>query len=131
MRIRQIPFSQGVFAGIIYKKETDMRPYISLFIGLLFFVNNAALAALDEKEMSATQKKYNAEIMKQEFFAEQPEKVEAYIREAMKKELKPKEYMGIYWRRGYTCRDLLRHSWIEYRDCRYYHRYHGHYYPYP
>ncbi len=108
-----------------------MHLFIGLLIGLSFFVTNLALAASDNDEMAEMQKKYNTEIMKQEFFAEQPEKVEAYIREAMKKELKPEEYMGSYWRRGYTCRDLLRHSWREYRDCRYYHRYHGRYYPYP
>lgn len=108
-----------------------MRSFISLFIGLLFFANSVAIAASDNDEMATMQKKLNAEIMEKEFFAEQPEKVEAYIKEAMEKELKPEEYMGIYWRRGYTCRDLLRHSWREYRDCRYYHRYHGHYYPYP
>lgn len=108
-----------------------MHLTIGFLIGLLFFVNSAAVFASDEDEMATIQKKYNTEIMEQEFFAEQPDKVEAYIREAMKKELKPKEYSGIYWRRGYTCRDLLRHSWIEYRDCRYYHRYYGHHYPYP
>jgi len=108
-----------------------MRTSFTLLIGLLFLANNATATAADKDEMEAIQKKYNTEIMEKEFFAEQPDKVEAFIKEAMEKDLKPLEYTGIYWRVGYTCRDLLRYSWREYRDCRYYHRYHGHYYPYP
>jgi len=38
------------------------------------------------------------------------------------------EYQGTYWRPGYTCRDLLRHNWTQYRNCRYYYRYYGRYY---
>ncbi|HEY5604012.1 MAG TPA: hypothetical protein VIM41_12975 [Gammaproteobacteria bacterium] len=81
--------------------------------------------------MAEMQKRLNEEVMSQEFFAEQPEKVEAYIQDAMKKNLKPPEYTGTHWRAGYTCHDLLRYSWHEYRNCSYYHRYHGRYYPYP
>ncbi|HEC19666.1 MAG TPA: hypothetical protein ENI97_10030 [Gammaproteobacteria bacterium] len=76
------------------------------------------------------QRQLNAEVMEKPFLAEQQEKVEAYIKEAMKKDLKPPEYKGRHWRRGYTCHDLLRYSWREYRDCRYYYHYYGRYYPY-
>ncbi|HHJ13756.1 MAG TPA: hypothetical protein ENJ79_05170 [Gammaproteobacteria bacterium] len=76
------------------------------------------------------QRQLNAETMSKPFLAEQPEKVDAYIKEAMKKNLKPSEYTGKHWRPGYTCRDLLRYSWREYRDCRYYYSYYGRYYPY-
>jgi hypothetical protein len=102
-----------------------------LSVCILFLGNSMAVIGADKDEMATIQKKYNTEIMEKEFFAEQPDKVEAYIKEAMEKDLKPHEYMGSYWRVGHTCRDLLRYSWLEYRDCRYYHRYHGHYYPYP
>ena len=108
-----------------------MHTALILLFSLFFLANSAVVLAADKDEMEAMQKKYNTEIMEKEFFAEQPDKVEAFIREAMEKNLKPREYTGIYWRAGYTCRDLLRYSWREYRDCRYYHRYHGHYYPYP
>lgn len=100
-----------------------------LIAGLLMF--NTAIASEEEDEMARMQKQLNQETMSQEFLAEEPEKVEAYIKEAMEKNLKPLEYTGTHWRRGYTCHDLLRYSWREYRDCRYYHRYHGRYYPYP
>ncbi|HEB92508.1 MAG TPA: hypothetical protein ENI94_03390 [Gammaproteobacteria bacterium] len=81
--------------------------------------------------MARQQRMLNQEVMSQEFLAEQPEKVDAYIKKAMEKNLKPAEYTGNNWRRGYTCRDLLRYSWREYRDCKYYHHYHGRYYAYP
>lgn len=100
-----------------------------LFTALLLLIQPAV--ASEEDDMAAMQRQLNSEVMDQDFLAEQPEKVEAYIKEAMKKNLKPEEYKGTHWRRGYTCRSLLRYSWREYRNCRYYYRYHGRYYPYP
>lgn len=107
-----------------------MRTLLSLLITTLLIIHLPTFAA-EEDDMTAMQKRLNVEVLEKPFLAEQPEKVEAYIKEAMEKDLKPLEYTGIYWRRGYTCRDLLRHSWREYRDCRYYYRRHGRYYPYP
>lgn len=101
-----------------------------LLYALLLMFNVSAFAS-DEDELEKMQQQLNQEVMGKEFLAEQPEKVEAYIKEAMEKNLKPPEYVGTHWRRGYTCRDLLRYSWREYRNCRYYYRYHGRYYPYP
>ena len=106
------------------------HPITALFIVVLFFAQSTAFAS-EEDDMAAMQKQLNADVFEKPFLAEQPEKVEAYIKEAMKKNLKPLEYSGTHWRRGYTCRDLLRYSWREYRDCRYYYRHHGRYYPYP
>jgi len=88
------------------------------------------IAETEEEEMARMQKQLNQGVMEQPFLAEQPEKVDAYIKEAMKKNIKPPEYKGRNWRRGYTCRNLLRYSWYEYRNCRYYHHYYGRYYPY-
>lgn len=88
-------------------------------------------SASEEDDMAEMQKQLNSEVMSKEFLAEEPKKVDAYIKEAMKKNLKPPEYTGTHWRSGYTCHDLLRYSWYEYRNCRYYHRYYGRYYPYP
>ena len=87
-------------------------------------------AAADEDELEAQQKLLNQEVMAQPFHAEEPEKVDAYIKESMEKNIKPLEYTGDHWQRGYTCHDMLRYSWYEYRNCMYYHRYYGHYYPY-
>lgn len=106
-----------------------MRTALIFITGLLLCLLQPVFAS-EADDMATMQKKLNAETFEHPFLAEQPEKVEAYIKEAMKKELKPAEYTGIHWRRGYTCHDLLRYSWLEYRDCRYYHHYYGHYYPY-
>ena len=104
---------------------------ISVFAGLLMISTIAVFASDKDDEMARMQKQLNQDVMSQEFLAEEPEKVDAYIKEAMEKNLKPLEYKGTHWRSGYTCHDLLRYSWQEYRDCRYYHRYYGRYYPYP
>jgi len=108
-----------------------MSKTISFVISLFLMANVAAHASEQEDEMARMQKQMNQDVMSQEFLAEEPAKVDAYIKEAMEKKLKPLEYTGTHWRAGYTCHDLLRWSWYEYRDCRYYHRYYGRYYPYP
>ena len=108
-----------------------MRILLPLIAGILFSICIPSQAyATEEEDLAEMQKQLNAETMNKPFLAEQPEKVDAYIKEAMKKNLKPPEYEGTHWRQGYTCRDLLRYNWREYRNCRYYHRYHGRYYPY-
>ena len=71
-----------------------MRTVLILLISLFFLAYSAVVLAADKDEMEAIQKKYNSEIMENEFFAEQPDKVEAFIREAMEKNLKPLEYTG-------------------------------------
>ena len=106
-----------------------MRILMTL-ISVLLFSTSLPGYATEEEDLAEMQKQLNAETMNKPFLAEQPEKVDAYIKEAMKKDLKPPEYEGTHWRRGYTCRDLLRYNWREYRNCRYYDRYHGRYYPY-
>jgi len=104
--------------------------YLPLIISSLLFLVNPALAETEEEEMARMQKQLNQQVMEKPFLAEQPEKVDAYIKESLKNNVVPPEYSGRHWRRGYTCRNLLRYSWHEYRNCRYYHRYHGRYYPY-
>ncbi len=99
-------------------------------ISVILFAFSLSVQANEDDDLIEMQKQMNAEVMSKPFLAEQPEKVEAYIKEAMKKNLKPTVYKGKHWRRGYTCRDMLRWSWREYRNCRYYYRYHGSYYPY-
>ncbi|WP_455375304.1 hypothetical protein [Kaarinaea lacus] len=107
-----------------------MIKFTFLFFAILLVTTTSAVAS-EQDDLEKMQQQLNQEVMSQEFLAEQPEKVEAYIKEAMEKNLKPEEYVGTHWRRGYTCRDLLRYSWQEYRNCQYYYRYHGRYYPYP
>ncbi len=82
----------------------------------------------EDDALARAQAAMNGEVLAKPFLAERPEAVDAYIKEAMAKDLKPEEYKGTNWKKGYTCRDLLRYSWNEYRNCSYYHRYHGRYY---
>lgn len=106
-----------------------MRNTGVLVLSLVLFSGHAALAS-EEDDLAEMQRQLNSEVMSQPFLAEQPEKVDAYIKEAMEKDLKPEVYKGPHWQPGYTCHDMLRYSWTEYRNCSYYHRYYGHYYPY-
>ncbi len=96
-------------------------------IGMIFFFSQTVIAD-DESDLDAMQQQLNNEVINKPFFAEQADKVDAYIKSAMEKNIKPKEYTGSYWQRGYTCHNLLQWSWQEYRNCRYYHRYYGRYY---
>jgi len=109
-----------------------MRSVLPIITGLFFSLclPGSGVATEEEEDLAEMQKQLNAETMSKPFLAEQPEKVDAYIKEAMKKNLEAPEYTGIYWRRGYTCHDLLRYNWLEYRNCRYYYRRHGRYYHY-
>lgn len=108
-----------------------MRRLLPFVITALSLAAPAVLAETEEEELARMQKQLNTETLSQPFLAEQPDKVDAYIKNAMKKNIKPEEYRGTHWQQGYTCRDLLRYSWVEYRNCMHYHRYHGRYYPYP
>lgn len=107
-----------------------MHVFVVSLFAFLLFTSQSIFATEEDDEMARMQKQLNQGVMDQPFLAEEPEKVNAYIKEALKKKLVPPPYTGRYWRRGYTCRDLLRYNWREYRNCRYYHRYHGRYYPY-
>lgn len=104
-----------------------------IFVSILatpFILSSTALAqtSQDDDELAKAQAQMNAEVMSKPFLAEKPEEVDKYIDSMLKQNIKPEEYKGNYWRTGYTCRDLLRYSWVEYRNCRYYYRYHGRYY---
>ncbi|GAA6205064.1 hypothetical protein Q4493_06375 [Colwellia sp. 1_MG-2023] len=82
----------------------------------------------DEELLAKAQAQMNAEVLSKPFLAERPKEVDAYIKSMLEKKVKPPEYQGTYWRPGYTCRDLLRYNWTQYRNCKYYYRYHGRYY---
>jgi hypothetical protein len=80
-----------------------------------------------DENMAEMQKKLNAEVMEKPFTVADQAKVDAYINEAMQKNLKPKQQAPQHWSPGYTCQDLWRYSYNEYRDCAYYYRYYGRY----
>lgn len=98
--------------------------YSVLFISLSI----SAFASEEDDALAKAQAQMNAEVLSKPFLAERPKEVDSYIKSMLEKNVKPPEYSGSYWRPGYTCRDLLRYNWTQYRNCRYYHRYHGRYY---
>jgi hypothetical protein len=88
----------------------------------------SGVALADEQE--DMQNRLNEMVMSQPFNVADNAKLEAYIEEATKKGTPPVSTPSRYWRRGYTCADLRRYSWNDYRDCSYFHRFNGYYWPY-
>lgn len=103
---------------------------ILVLIGLasVAFSSHALQDSSEDEALARMQAQLNGEVMSRPFLAEKPKEVDAYIKSMLEKKVKPPEYVGSHWRTGYTCRDLLRYNWTQYRNCRYYHRYHGRYY---
>jgi hypothetical protein len=97
---------------------------LSVIVGSL---GPSAAFADDAQTMAEMQKKMNAEVMAKPFTVADQAKVDAYIDEAMKKNLKPKRQAPQHWTPGSSCQDLWQYSYNEYRDCAYYYRYYGHY----
>ncbi len=99
--------------------------------GLILLWASAAVGdSAHEEQMKEMQKQLNAEVMAKPSSVAEEAQILNYIQEATKRNLVPPPYKGMHWRKGYTCRDLRAFSYNEYRDCRYYHAYHGRYYPY-
>ena len=97
---------------------------LSVIAGL--FATSPAFGG-DAETMAEMQKKLNAEVMEKPFTVADQAKVDAYINEAMQKNLKPRQQAPQHWAPGNTCQDLWRYSYNDYRDCAYYYRYYGHY----
>lgn len=99
----------------------------SIFCLFLLCTVTPSYAQTDE-ELRAMQQQLNAEVMEKPFSVEDEAKIDQYINEAMQKELKPEVTKApSYWKPGYTCANIYNHGWSAYRNCRYYHRYHGRY----
>ena len=84
---------------------------------------------IEKEDMAAMQRALNQKVLERPFNPGDQAAVNAYLEEALKKGVIPSEVRPKNWRPGYTC-DNLRYSLYQYRDCLYYYRYHGRYYPY-
>ena len=109
-------------------KSTYQSILIAISLATIAFSSTASQDSSEDEELARMQAQLNGEVMSKPFLAEKPKEVDAYIKSMLEKKVKPPEYIGTHWRTGYTCRDLLRYNWTQYRNCRYYHRYHGRYY---
>lgn len=100
--------------------------FYGLALGLCLIQSSSVLA----DERSEMQKRLNEQVLDKSFSVESEANLNAYIEEATKRGTPPKSEPSKYWRNGYTCADLRRYSWTDYRDCSYYHHYYGYYWPY-
>jgi len=95
--------------------------FLSAVLGTPAFAQTAA-------EMAEMQKKLNAEVLEKPFSVADEAKIDAFIKDAMKKDLKPEvKKAPDYWQPGYTCANIYSYGWRAYRNCRYYRRYYGRY----
>jgi hypothetical protein len=97
-----------------------------LHLVLASLISGSALA----DQAADMQKRLNEEVMSKSFSVESEANLNAYIEDALKRGQPPKAEPSKFWRNGYTCQSLIPFSWIDYRDCSYYHRYYGRYWPY-
>lgn len=101
---------------------------ISILLLILITPFSCAALAQTAEELAEMQKKLNAQTLERPFSVEDEAKIDAYIKDAMKKELEPEQKQApSYWRPGYTCADIYSYGWSAYRNCRYYRRYYGRY----
>ncbi len=107
-------------------RKNVKRVFNGVFIGLC--VVSIGLVSADD--MADMQKQLNQETLAKPFSVPDEGEINKYIEQATKNNVKPVEYKGKHWKRGYTCADQYRYSrsYNAYRNCRYYHHYYGRYY---
>lgn len=79
----------------------------------------------EQQQMEEMQRRLNEQVVAAPFSVEETGKVDAYIKDAMEKDLKPRDAAPSYWRKGDSCSTIRDRSWRDYRDCVYYQRYYG------
>jgi hypothetical protein len=90
-------------------------------------VGEAWAASAEDRERERMQQQLNEQVMAAPFSVEDQARIDAYVKNAMEKDLKPVPNPPPYWRRGYTCDSIRGYGWRAYGDCYYYYRYHGRY----
>lgn len=96
----------------------------AVFLVLAF---SESVFAGKKEDMAEMQKRLNAEVMEKPFSVEDEEKIDAYIKDAMQKDLKPIQKAPNYWKKGFTCADIYSYGWDTYQSCRYHRSYYGRY----
>lgn len=81
----------------------------------------------EDRDRERMQRQLNEQVMAAPFSVEDQSRIDAYVKNAMEKDLKPVPNPPPYWRRGYTCDSIRAYGWRAYGDCYYYHRYYGRY----
>jgi len=103
-------------------------------LSLVALVATSALAAgKDDKAREDMQKALNNQVMSAPFNAGDIDKAEEYAAGAKAKNIQPVARPPAYWAPGWTCSNLTTYAYynyVDYRNCVYYHRYHGYYWRY-
>jgi len=97
-----------------------------LFVSCLI-VAAPSLSADAETDTAEMQRRLNQEVMQKPFSVEDQARIDAHVKEAMKKNLGPVKTPPSYWRLGYTCDSIRHYGWQPYSDCYYHYRYYGRY----
>lgn len=109
-------------------KNSSGNHLLSVGIAVACLAATLPVSAQTEAEMRAMQQALNKQVLEQPFSVEDEAKIDAYVKEAMKKDLKPEVTKApSYWQPGYTCANIYSYGWSAYRNCRYYLRYYGRY----
>ena len=107
-----------------------LKGILGLVLGVVFLgTGENSLWAGEKEDMEAMQKALNQEVLDKPFYPGDKAAVDKYLDEAIKKGVKPNETKPPGWAPGWTCNNLV-YSYNAYRNCMYYYRYHGRYYPY-
>lgn len=97
------------------------------FIVFVTAISISPASAVNDDEIAKMQAKLNAQVMERPFSVADEKKIDAFIKSAMAKDLKPSKKVPSFWKPGYTCASIYHHGWNHYRNCRYYRRYYGRY----
>ncbi len=99
---------------------------VSVFATLV--ATSTHLQAQTDEELRAMQQSLNKEVMEKPFSVEDEAKIDAFIKNAMAKDLKPQATKAPDgWKPGFTCADIYNTGWNNYRNCRHYRSYYGRY----
>jgi hypothetical protein len=100
---------------------------ISRFSFLLLFISVIVPASSFAESMEEMQRRLNEQVMQKPFSVEDQSRIDAYMKDAMKKNLEPVKTPPKYWQPGYTCASIRGYGWRVYSDCAYHYRYYGRY----
>lgn len=121
---KDVRYEYSIFKYAVFKHS--VFPHHSFF---LLCIPAPALFADSASDIAEMQKQLNQETLDKPFAVEDAAKIDSYINDAMKKDLKPKQTAPNGWQAGNTCDAYYtgRYNYDAYRDCQYYHRYYGRY----
>jgi len=105
------------------------KTLVLFFVMSVMVLAGSSLWAGEKEDMEAMQRALNQEVLDKPFYPGDKAAVDAYLEDAIIKGVKPNETPPPGWAPGWTCNNLT-YSFNAYRNCMYYYRYHGRYYPY-